>query len=73
LARGNYMHLHAGGSGPHAWNELQLDDGRRFLIDTTLHPKSDFPEITTPEVTNPEVAKRYVKVDGTPYYGVSPR
>ncbi len=69
LVRGNYVHLHAGGSGPHAWNEVQLDDGRRFLVDTMLHPKSDFPEITRPDVTSAEVAKRYVKVDGTPYYG----
>lgn len=68
LARGNYVHLHAGGSGAHAWNEVQLDDGRRFLVDTTLHPKSEFPEITNPAVTSLEVAKRYVRPDGTPYY-----
>jgi hypothetical protein len=71
LVRGNYVHLHAGGSGAHAWNELQLDDGRRFLVDTTLHPRSDFPEITTPAATSTEVARRYVKPDGTPYYGAA--
>ena len=71
LVRGNYAHLHAGGSGAHAWNELQLDDGRRFLVDTTLHPRSDFPEITNPAVTSTEVARRYAKPDGTPYYGTT--
>ena len=71
LVRGNYVHLHAGGSGPHAWNELQLDDGRRFLVDTTLRPKSDLLEITTPEVTSTDIARRYVKPDGTPYYGAA--
>jgi Ethylene-responsive protein kinase Le-CTR1 len=68
LVRGNYVHLHAGGSGAHAWNEVQLDDGRRYLVDTTLHPKSEFPEITSPSVTSLEVARRYVRPDGTPYY-----
>jgi hypothetical protein len=68
LVRGNYVHLHAGGADPHAWNELRLDDGRRFLVDATLHPNSEFPEITSPQVTPLEVAKRYVKVDKTPYY-----
>jgi hypothetical protein len=68
LVRGNYVHLHAGGSGPHAWNEVQLDDGRRLLVDTTLHPKNDFPEITSPATTSVEIAKRYVRGDGTPYY-----
>jgi hypothetical protein len=71
LVRGNYVHLHAGGSGAHAWNELQLDDGHRYLVDTTLHPKDEFPDITSPSVTSVEVAKRYVKPDGTPYYGVA--
>jgi transglutaminase-like putative cysteine protease len=68
LVRGNYVHLHVGGSDPHAWNELRLDDGRRFLIDTTLRPKSKFPEITSPQVTPLDVAKRYVKVDNKPFY-----
>jgi len=71
LVRGNYVHLHAGGSGPHAWNELQLDDGRRFLVDTTLHPKSEFPEITTPAVTSSEISRRYVKPDGAIYYATA--
>jgi hypothetical protein len=68
LVRGNYVHLHAGGSGAHAWNEVQLEDGRRFLVDTTLHPKNDFPEITSPGTTTTEIARRYVKGDGSPFY-----
>jgi len=68
LVRGNYVHLHAGGSAPHAWNEIQLDDGRRFLVDTTLHPRENFPEITSPQTTPIEIARRYVRVDKTPYY-----
>lgn len=68
LVRGTYMHLHAGGGGAHAWNEVQLEDGRRFLVDTTLHPKDPFPEITTPQVTSAETAKRYVKEGGAPFY-----
>jgi hypothetical protein len=71
LVRGNYVHLHAGGSGAHAWNELLLDDGRRFLVDTTLHPKDAFPEITGPSTTSLEISKRYAKPDGTPYYATA--
>jgi hypothetical protein len=71
LVRGNYVHLHGGTVVPHAWNELQLDDGRRYLVDSTLHPKEQFPEITTPEVTSPEIAKRYVKVDRSLFYKAS--
>jgi hypothetical protein len=66
LVRGNYFH--AGEGEPHAWNELLLDDGRRFLVDSTLHPKDEFPEITSPAVTPASVAKHYVKLDNTPYY-----
>ncbi len=68
LVRGNYVHLHAGGSGPHAWNEIQLEDGRRYLVDSMLHPKDPFPEITSPGVTSLEVSRRYVKEDKTPFY-----
>ncbi len=68
LVRGNYVHLHAGGSGAHAWNEIKLDDGRRYLVDTTLHPKDPFPEITTPAVTPADIPKRYVKDDGSHFY-----
>ena len=73
LVRGNYVHIHAGGGGPHAWNEIQLDDGRRFLVDTTLRPKLDFLEITSPTTTSLETTKRYVKGDGTPYYTTTAR
>jgi hypothetical protein len=66
LVRGNYFH--SGRGDAHAWNELVLDDGRRFLVDTTQHPKDEFPEITTPQVTSASVAKHYVKLDNTPYY-----
>jgi hypothetical protein len=38
------------------------------LVDATLHPKGEFPEITSPSVTSLEVAKRSVRPDGTPYY-----
>jgi len=71
LVRGTYMHLHAGGGGAHAWNEIQLDDGRRFLVDSTLHPKDPFPEITTPQVTSVEISKRYVREGGAPFYPAS--
>jgi Ethylene-responsive protein kinase Le-CTR1 len=66
LVRGNYFH--SGKGDPHAWNELLLEDGRRYLVDTTQHPKDIFPEITTPQVTSASVASHYVKLDNTPYY-----
>ena len=47
------------------------DDGRRYLVDTTLHPKSDFPDITSSGTTSSEVTMRYVKPDGAPYYGIA--
>jgi hypothetical protein len=66
LVRGNYFH--AGKGDAHAWNEILLDEGRRFLVDSTLHPKDEFPEITSPEVTSATIARHYVKLDNTPYY-----
>ena len=66
LVRGNYFH--SGKGDPHAWNELLLDDGRRFLVDSTQHPKDKFQEITSAEVTTASVASHYVKLDNSPYY-----
>lgn len=63
LVRGNYAGTV---SGPHAWNEIFLGDGRRLVVDVTLkRDRQDFPE-----VTDPEIAKQYYRVDKTPWYGV---
>jgi hypothetical protein len=67
LVRGNYFH--AGHGDPHAWNEVVLDDGRRYLIDSTQRPNEAPWEITTPAVTPATVVHHYVKLDDTPYYG----
>jgi hypothetical protein len=67
LVRGNYFH--AGKGDPHAWNEIVMTDGRRYLVDVTQHPNDEFWEITSPAVTPATVVKHYVKLDNTPYYG----
>lgn len=62
LVRGNYVGTTSG--GPHAWNELFLDDGRRLLVD--VMQKGDHQDF--PEVTAPAVARHYLRVDNRPWY-----
>ena len=47
----------------HAWNELHLKDGRRFLVDV-MHRRF---ELLTPEGS--EVSRRYLTIDNKPWYG----
>ncbi len=66
LVRGNYA---TGGprTGAHAWNEIQLDDGRRLLVDVMHNGgKPRFPA-----VTNSFVVQHYLKPDDTPWYGTN--
>ena len=66
LVRGNYARS-GSRAGPHAWNEIHLDDGRRLLVDVMLNGgKARFPA-----VTNSSVVQHYLKPDGTPWYGTN--
>ena len=58
LARGNLE-----GGGAHAWNELILDDGNRFIVDC-MNPRGgfDFPSTTD------ELSRRYLTIDSKPFY-----
>lgn len=49
----------------HAWNEVELDGGERVLVDIMQNGGSSI----FPAVTDAEVVKRYLKVDGKPWYG----
>ncbi|MEN6498198.1 MAG: EDR1-related protein [Thermoguttaceae bacterium] len=63
LVRGNYAGASERGS-PHVWNEIILDDGRHLLVDVMLQrDRQGFPEVTAPDV-----ARRYLRVDNTPWY-----
>lgn len=64
LVRGNFAPEGPPGL-PHAWNELELSDGDRVLVDVMHNGGSP----RFPIVTDPEVIKHYLKVDGTPWYG----
>lgn len=48
----------------HAWNEIELADGGRLLVDVMRHGG----EAEFPAVTDPQVVERYLKPDGTPWY-----
>jgi hypothetical protein len=64
LVRGNFASKGPPGF-PHAWNEVTLDDGQRVIVDIMHHGgKAVFPPIT-----DPSVIRRYLKVDGTSWYG----
>ncbi|QDT57320.1 hypothetical protein Pan44_53880 [Caulifigura coniformis] len=58
LVRGNL----AGGIG-HAWNELVLEDGQRFIVDC-MNPRGgfDFPSTTD------AASRQYLTVDSKPFY-----
>jgi hypothetical protein len=62
VVRGCYQHRdgHVGG---HAWNELYLDDGSVFLVDTMNPPRGwKFPSIKQP------IAQKYLSVARKPLY-----
>lgn len=61
LARGNLGH--ANSSGGHVWNELLLDDGRKFIVDV-MNPRPGF---GFPATTD-RLARDYLTVDNKPYY-----
>jgi hypothetical protein len=63
LVRGNFAKNGPPG-GAHAWNEVQLADGRRILVDV-MH-QGGKPKFL--DITSPEVVARYLKVDDTPWY-----
>jgi hypothetical protein len=63
LVRGNFAPDGPPGF-PHTWNEIELDDGRRLLVDV-MHNGG---QPTFPTLTDPSIAARYLKVDGTPWY-----
>ncbi|QDV53928.1 EDR1-related protein [Gimesia fumaroli] len=61
LVRGNFGDAqHREG---HAWNELHLKDGRRYLVDV-MHRRF---ELLSPERS--EVSRRYLTIDNKPWYG----
>jgi transglutaminase-like putative cysteine protease len=66
LVRGNVLVKPPHGS-PHAWNEVQLDDGTRLLVDVTLNGarRRFLP------VTNEFVVKHYLKPDDSPWYSTN--
>ncbi len=62
LVRGCWAHR-TGKQGGHAWNELQLPDGRVLIVDTMNHERNfQFPD------TNSKHAARYFTVDHKPKY-----
>lgn len=63
LVRGNYGDAQR--REGHAWNELHLKDGRRYLIDVMQRRF----ELLTPEGN--DVSRRYLTVDNKPWYGKS--
>ncbi len=64
LVRGNMKTSSA--AGGHAWNELQLDNGQRLLVDI-MNPQPDF---RFPALTEP-VARYYFSVSNVPLYAAS--
>lgn len=63
LVRGNLAH-----NGPpgfaHAWNELELEDGRHLLVDIMRNGRQP----TFPATDDRQVIEQYLKVDGTAWY-----
>ncbi len=65
LVRGNLGN--ANSAGGHAWNELLLDDGRKFIVDV-MNPRPGF---AFPATTDRR-AREYLTVKSAPYYPASP-
>jgi hypothetical protein len=65
LVRGNFA-PHGPPGFAHAWNEIEIDDGERLLVDIMHHGA----EARFTSTTDPQVVERYRKVDGTPWYTV---
>ncbi|HEX4129597.1 MAG TPA: EDR1-related protein [Pirellulales bacterium] len=63
LVRGNFAKNGPPG-GAHAWNEVQLSDGTRVLVDV-MHNGGN-PKF--PPLNDPIVVARYLRVDDTPWY-----
>jgi hypothetical protein len=70
LVRGNY-HLPGSDplSGPHAWNEVQMPDGRVLLVDVMHHGA----EPRFRPVDDPEIVARYLRENDLPWYGPEAR
>jgi hypothetical protein len=66
LVRGNYARKGPPGIA-HAWNEVQIDNGQRVLVDVMHHGGKP----VFPPVNDPDVVRHYLKVDGTPWYGTA--
>ncbi|MEN9282704.1 MAG: hypothetical protein RLZZ179_197 [Verrucomicrobiota bacterium] len=66
LVRGNY-HLPGSEplSGPHAWNEVQMPDGRVLLVDVMHHGAE--PKFRPTD--DPEIVARYLRENDRPWYG----
>jgi hypothetical protein len=65
LVRGNY-HLPGSEplSGPHAWNEVQMPNGRLLLVDVMHHGA----EPTFRPTDDPEIVARYLRENDQPWY-----
>lgn len=64
LVRGNYAIRGRKPGFAHAWNEVELANGRRVLVDVMHHGgKAHFPE-----VSSPEVVQNYLRENDTPWY-----